>query len=256
MFDLTGKTALITGASAGIGAATAEAFARAGARLIICARRQETLEAVADHLRTEHNADVYTFTLDVRDAHAAEAALSNLPDAWQTIDILVNNAGLAKSMDKAYENTVDDIDTMVDTNVKGLLYVTRAAVPGMVARERGHIINIGSTAGRAAYAGGVVYCATKHALTAGLKVDLHGTPIRVSTVDPGMVETDFSLVRFDGDATRADAIYANTTPLTAEDVADAVLYCATRPAHVNISEVLLMSIDQSSATLIHRRPSA
>lgn len=258
MTNLQDRLVCITGASAGIGAACADAFARAGARLLLCARRTDTLDAVAERLRDAHGSEVYTLQLDVRDADAVQAAFAGLPDAWRSIDVLVNNAGLSKAMVPVYENKVSDIDVMVDTNVKGLLYVTRAVVPGMKARNRGHIINIGSTAGHAVYPGGTVYCATKHAvgaLTRGLKMDLHGTRVRVSSVDPGMVETDFSLVRFEGDAARADAVYANTEPLTPDDVADAVVWCASRPPHVNIQALILTTVDQSSATMIHRHDS-
>ena len=203
----------------------------------------------------KHRAEVYPLELDVRDAAAVEQVIRDLPDAWSKIDVLVNNAGLAKGLVPVYENTPEQIDQMVDTNVKGLLYVTRAVVPGMVARGKGHVINIGSTAGHGVYAGGTVYCATKHAvgaITRGLKIDLHGTPVRVSTVDPGLVETDFSLVRFEGDRERADTVYSTTTPLRPEDVADAVLYCASRPPHVNVAELIVMPTAQSSVTLIQR----
>lgn len=255
MYDFSDRLVFVTGASSGIGEACAEAFARMGARLLLCARRTERLTAVADRLRHEHDTDIYILTLDVRDDAAVQDALAGLPQAWQTIDVLVNNAGLSRGLDPAYANTPDQIDTMVDTNVKGLLYVTRAVVPGMVERERGHVINIGSTAGHGVYPGGTVYCATKHAvgaITRGLKMDLHGTPIRVSTVDPGLVETEFSLVRFDGDAERADSVYDTTTPLTPADVADAVVWCASRPPHVNIQEIILMPTVQSSPSLIER----
>lgn len=252
---LTDSLVCITGASSGIGAACAEAFAAAGARLLLCARRADRLEAVAGRLRSEHDADVRAFTLDVREAGAVARAFAELPEAWRAIDVLVNNAGLSKALDPVYDNSIADIDVMVDTNVKGLLYVTRAVVPGMKARGRGHVVNIGSTAGHGVYAGGTVYCATKHAvdaITRGLKLDLHGTPIRVSTVDPGLVETDFSRVRFDGDDERAAQVYADTTPLTPHDVADAVVYCASRPPHVNVSEVILMPTVQSSPSLVWR----
>ncbi|MEM8599264.1 MAG: SDR family NAD(P)-dependent oxidoreductase [Bacteroidota bacterium] len=249
------STVFITGASVGIGAACAEAFARRGARLVLCARGLERLRTIADHLRDDHGVPVHAFALDVRDAEAVSAAVASLPEAFARIDVLVNNAGLSRALDPAYANEVRHIDDMVDTNVKGLLYVTRAVVPGMLERGCGHIVNIGSTAGHEVYRGGTVYCATKHAvgaITRGLKMDLHGTPIRVSTVDPGLTETDFSLVRFEGDAARADAVYATTTPLQAEDIADAVVYVATRPAHVNIAEVILTPVAQSSASLIDR----
>jgi len=256
MLDLTDKTVFITGASAGIGAACAEAFASAGTRLLLCARRQDRLQDLADRLRSRHTVAIHTFVLDVRRSEAVEQAVADLPEAWRQIDILVNNAGLSKALDTVYENTIADIDAMVDTNVKGLLYVTRAVVPGMVARKRGHVINIGSTSGRTVYPGGTVYCATKfavHALNMGMKMDLHGTGVRVSSVDPGLVETEFSIVRFEGDRDRADTAYAGMTPLTPEDVADGVLYCATRPLHVNINELVMMPLDQSAPTMVHRR---
>lgn len=257
IMDLRDRIVFITGASSGIGAACAEAFARIGARLLLCARRLDRLEQLAEHLRRTYNADVHIFALDVRDAAAVQQAIDNLPENWQAIEVLVNNAGLARALDPVYANKIEDIDLMVDTNVKGLLYVTRAVVPGMLARGRGHVINIGSIAGHEVYPGGTVYCATKHAvgaITRGLKLDLHGTPIRVSTVDPGMVgETEFSLVRFGGDAERAARVYEGTRPLTPADVAEAVVWCATRPPHVNVAEIILMPTDQSSATLIARR---
>jgi serine 3-dehydrogenase len=255
MSSLKDQLVFITGASAGIGAACAEAFARAGARLLLCARRSDRINALADRLHKEYGIEVDTFMLDVRDADAVGTRIKSLPASWQAIDILVNNAGLARATDKVYENKTADINQMIDTNVKGLLYVTRAVVPGMVARGRGHIINLGSTAGHSVYPGGTVYCASKHAvaaITEGLKMDLHGTPVRVSSVDPGLVETEFSVVRFSGDVDRADAVYAGIQPLTPEDVADAILYCATRPPHVNISEIIMMPVDQSSATLVNR----
>ena len=251
MKRLHDATVLITGASAGIGLACAEAFADAGARLILSARRRDRLEDLAARL----DAETHVLELDVTDADAVQTAIDGLPEDWRAIDVLVNNAGLAKGLVPVYENTPEQIDAMVDTNVKGLLYVTRAVVPGMVERGRGHVINIGSTAGHGVYAGGTVYCATKHAvgaITQGLKIDLHGTPIRVSSVDPGLVETDFSLVRFEGDAERADPVYSTTTPLQPEDIADAVVYCAGRPPHVNVAEMIVMPTAQSSTSLIDR----
>ncbi|MEM1128155.1 MAG: SDR family NAD(P)-dependent oxidoreductase [Bacteroidota bacterium] len=255
MYALNNQTVFITGASAGIGRACAQAFAAAGARLLLAARREDRLAALADALRTAHGAEVHTVVLDVRDPAAIDTTLSHLPSAWRTVDVLVNNAGLARAMQPVHENTLEHIDTMVDTNVKGLLYVTRAVVPGMLAHGRGHIINIGSTAGHSVYPGGTVYCATKHAvraLTEGMKMDLHGTPIRVSSVDPGLVETEFSRIRFDGDDDRAAQVYAGLHPLTATDIADVVLFCATRPAHVNVLDVVLMPTAQSSATMVDR----
>jgi len=251
MKRLHDATVLITGASAGIGLACAEAFADARARLILSARRRDRLTDLAARL----DAETHVLELDVTDAAAVQAAIDGLPEDWRAIDVLVNNAGLAKGLVPVYENTPEQIDAMVDTNVKGLLYVTRAVVPGMVKRGHGHVVNIGSTAGHGVYAGGTVYCATKHAvgaITQGLKIDLHGTPVRVSTVDPGLVETDFSLVRFDGDAERAAPVYSTTTPLQPEDIADAVVYCASRPPHVNVAEMIVMPTAQSSTSLIDR----
>lgn len=255
MATLSNKLVFITGASSGIGVACADTFAEAGARLLLCARREDRLYAVADRLHEQHGTRSHPFVLDVTDAAAVTEAIATLPADWRDIDVLVNNAGLAKGFSPVYENQVDEIDVMVDTNVKGLLYVTKAVVRGMVERGSGHIINIGSTAGHGVYGGGTVYCATKHAvgaITQGLKIDLHGTRVRVSTVDPGIVETDFSLVRFSGDQERADSVYSTTEPLTPEDVAQAVYWCASRPAHVNISEIILMPVLQSSSSMIKR----
>jgi serine 3-dehydrogenase len=252
--DSVTKTVLITGASSGIGLACARALSAVGARLILAARRSDRLKTVTSSL-AEEDTDVLALELDVRGADAVQKAIEDLPSDWSDIDVLVNNAGLSKALDPAYGNRVEDIDAMVDTNVKGLLYVTRAVVPTMVARGEGHIVNIGSTAGHEVYPGGTVYCATKHAvgaITRGLKMDLHGTGVRVSSVDPGLVETEFSEVRFDGDKERAEKVYRGMTPLTPEDVADAVLYCVLRPAHVNISEIILMPTDQSSSTMVRR----
>ncbi|HEX8271307.1 MAG TPA: SDR family NAD(P)-dependent oxidoreductase [Longimicrobiaceae bacterium] len=250
------RTVLVTGASAGIGAACARAFAGAGARLLLAARRAERLEALAAELRDAHGTESRLLELDVRDAEAVAAVLGGLPAEWAEVDVLVNNAGLGRGLEKAHEGSPADWDEMVDTNVKGLLYVTRAVLPGMVARGRGHVVNIGSVAGHEVYPGGAVYCATKHAvgaITKGLRMDLLGTGVRVSTVDPGMVETEFSVVRFHGDRERADRVYAGMTPLVADDIADAVLWCATRPPHVNIDEIILKPTDQASATLVSRK---
>lgn len=248
-------TVLVTGASAGIGQACARAFAAAGARLVLTARRYERLEALAAELREAHGSECLLLELDVRDREAVFAAVQGLPAEWAAIDVLVNNAGLGRGVDKLFAGDVDGWDEMVDTNVKGLLYVTRAVTPGMVERGRGHVINLGSVAGHEVYPGGAVYCSTKHAvgaITRGLRMDLLGTGVRVSTVDPGMVETEFSVVRFGGDAERAASVYRDMTPLTAADIADTVLWVATRPAHVNIDEVIIKPTDQASATLVHR----
>jgi 3-hydroxy acid dehydrogenase/malonic semialdehyde reductase len=247
------KIVFITGASAGIGLATARLFAAQGARLLLAARRHERLVAEAPSLNGA--AGVYTLQLDVTDAAAVQRAVDSLPAQWQNIDILINNAGLSRGLDKLYEGKLQDWDEMIDTNIKGLLYVTRAVVPGMVERGRGHIVNLGSTAGRMTYPNGAVYCATKAAersITEGLREDLLGTPLRVTTVDPGMVETEFSEVRFRGDKTRAAKVYENVTPLTPDDVADAIHYAVTRPPHVNISEILLTPLAQANSLLFHR----
>jgi NADP-dependent 3-hydroxy acid dehydrogenase YdfG len=192
----------------------------------------------------------------VRDRQQVADAIAALPAPWQAIDVLINNAGLSRGLEKLHEGNIDDWEEMVDTNVKGLLYVTRAVVPGMVRRGHGHIINLGSTAGRMTYPGGAVYCATKAAenrISEGLRQDLLGTPVRVTSIDPGMVETEFSLVRFHGDQERAAKVYKGLTPLTPEDIADAVHWAASRPAHVNIAEVLLTSVDQANSLLFHRQ---
>lgn len=256
MASIQDQIVFITGASSGIGAACAERFAQAGARLILAARRLDRLEALAATLKQQFEPQILLLPLDVTDRLQVTAALTALPEAWAAIDILVNNAGLSRGLDKLHEGSIQDWEEMIDTNIKGLLYMTRSIVPGMVSRGRGHVINIGSIAGHQTYPRGNVYCATKAAVRAiseGLKQDLLGTPVRVSSVDPGMVETEFSQVRFHGDRDRAAQVYAGVTPLTAEDVADVVAFCATRPAHVNISEVILLPTDQASATLVHRR---
>ena len=226
--------------------------------MVLAARSADRLRQLADEIAAE-GGKAHALPLDVADADAHAAAIAGLPDAWADLDVAVLNAGLAKGLRPVWENTPAEVDAMVDTNVKGVLNGIRALVPGMLARGRGHVIGIGSTAGHAVYAGGVVYCATKHALLAlmdGLKVDLHGTPVRVTAVSPGLVETDFSLVRFDGDADRADAVYSDTTALTAEDVADAVVYCAHAPERVNVQELLLTPRAQSGYTMIARGDAA
>ncbi|MEA5514356.1 SDR family oxidoreductase [Nodularia sp. UHCC 0506] len=256
MISLQNQIILITGASSGIGAACARIFAGAGAKLILAARRWERLQELADTLNQEFGVESHLLQLDVRDRLAVEAAISSLPAAWSDIDILINNAGLSRGLDKLHEGDFLDWDEMIDTNIKGLLYLTRYVVPGMVKRDRGHIVNLGSIAGHQTYPGGNVYCATKAAVKAiseGLKQDLLGTPVRVTAIDPGMVETEFSNVRFHGDHARADKVYQGVTPLTADDVADVIFFCVTRSPHVNINEIILMPVDQASATLVHRQ---
>jgi serine 3-dehydrogenase len=256
MVSIKGQTVLVTGASSGIGAACARSFAEAGVRLILTARRIERLEQLAVQLNQEFGTQTCALELDVSDRAQVESTLATLPDDWATVDILVNNAGLSRGLDKLHRGSFQDWEEMIDTNLKGLLYVTRLILPGMVKREQGHVINIGSIAGHKAYPNGNVYCATKAAvrtLSEGIKMDLLGTPVRVSCVDPGLVETEFSEVRFRGDTERAGKVYQGLTPLTPEDVAEVVVFCATRPLHVNVSEVLVVCTDQSSATMVNRR---
>ena len=254
--SMKGKIVFVTGASSGIGAATAMEFARLGAKLMLCARRLEKLQAMEAELRDAGAADLLLLEIDVRDREAVKRVLTELPKAWQSIDVLVNNAGLSRGLTKLYEDDIENWEEMIDTNVKGLLYVTRAIVPGMVARNHGHVINLGSIAGHMAYANGGVYCATKAAerfVSDGLRIDLNGTNVRVTSVDPGMVETDFSSVRFRGNAERAAKTYANVDPLQAEDVADAIVWAATRPAHVSIQTVVLTPTAQANPFVLTRK---
>lgn len=247
--------AFITGASSGFGTAIARRFARENARLILCARRIERLQSLAADL----GGQAHVLPLDVRNRAAVEHAIASLPPEWSAVDLLVNNAGLALGLEPAPQASLDDWDTMVDTNIKGLLYVTRALLPGMQARRRGHIVNIGSIAGEWPYPGGNVYGASKafvRQFSLNLRADLLGTPLRVTDIEPGLCSgTEFSEVRFKGDATRAAKVYENTQALRAEDVADAVHWVATRPAHVNINTISLMPVSQAFAPLaVHRKP--
>ncbi|PPS43466.1 SDR family oxidoreductase [Chroococcidiopsis sp. TS-821] len=254
MASIQDQIVLITGASSGIGAACAKVFAQGKAKLILVARRLERLEELAQELK-QYGTQVYCLQLDVCDRTSVESALRSLPEPWQGVDILINNAGLSRGLDKFYEADIQDWEEMIDTNIKGLLYISRLLAPKMVERGRGHIVNIGSIAGHQTYPGGNVYCATKaavKALSEGMKMDLLGTPVRVTSVDPGMVETEFSQVRFHGDVERANKVYQGMTPLTAEDIAEIVYFCTTRPPHVNISELIVLATDQASATLVHR----
>lgn len=253
---MKGQIVFVTGASSGIGAACARVCAKNGARVILNARRKERLEALAVELKQNFGRSSFILPFDVRNLDQARTAIESLPAEWETIDVLVNNAGLARGLDKLQEGRIEDWEEMVDSNIKGLLYMTRLIVPGMVKRGRGHVVNIASTAGIQTYPRGAVYCATKAAvrvLSDGLRQDLLGTPIRVTTISPGLVETEFAGVRFRGDQQRAAQTYRGLTPLSADDVADAVFYALSRPRHVNVSEMALFPTDQASATLVNRR---
>lgn len=255
MQSLAKSIVLITGASSGIGYACAEEFAAAGARLILTARRKDRIDTLAKDLQQKHKTETLTLQLDVRDQKAVEKAVTTLPKEWAAIEVLVNNAGLSRGLDKLHEGKIQDWEEMIDTNIKGLLYVSRAVLPGMVERKRGTVINIGSIAGHEVYPGGNVYCATKHAvdaITRSLRWDLVDTQVRVCTVDPGLVETEFSMVRFRGDQERAKKVYENVKVLEGKDVAEAVLFCATRPPHVQIGELLILPSIQAAPTMVHR----
>ena len=246
------KVALITGATSGIGEACARKFANGGYDLVITGRNVDRLKTVEQEAR-QLGADVLALEFDVRDRKAAAAAVESLKGKWAVIDVLINNAGLALGLDKEYEGDLDDWETMVDTNVKGLLTMTRLIVPGMVERNKGHVINIGSVAGDAAYAGGSVYCATKaavKAITDGLRIDVAHTAVRVTNVKPGLVETNFSVIRFHGDKQRADNVYKGIKPLTGDDIADVAFYAASAPEHVQVAEVLVLATHQANGTVV------
>jgi serine 3-dehydrogenase len=255
MESLKEKTVFITGASAGIGEACAHAFAREGCHVLLAARRKDRIDVLARTLASTHQIRAHAFRLDVTKQPEVGAALASLPAEWKQIDILVNNAGLSRGLSSLHEAEIRDWEEMIDTNIKGLLYVTRTVLPGMVARNSGHVINLGSIAGHQLYPKGNVYCATKYfvnGLSQGMRMDLLGTNVRVSSVDPGLVETEFSEVRFRGDRERAAVTYANTRALTPGDVAEVVVFCATRPLHVDIAEVIVMPTDQASVNHVHR----
>jgi len=250
------KLVFITGASSGIGEACARRFAAEGCRLILNARRADKLQTLKAELEKEFHTDILLLPFDVREREVARQAIATLPKEWSAIDILVNNAGLALGLEKEYEGDFADWDGMIDTNVKALLNVTRFVVPGMVERNRGHIINIGSVAGDAAYPNGAVYCATKAAvktLSDGLRMDLVHTPIRVTTIKPGLVETNFSVVRFHGDQQRADGVYKGINPLTGKDIADCVYFAASAPEHMQVAEILVLATHQASGTITYRQ---
>ena len=251
MKNLKDKIVLITGASSGIGEGCARKFADAQAKLILVARRLDRLKKLADELPTR----TYLIKLDVRNQADVEKAINELPDEWADINILINNAGLSRGLEKFHECKISGWDEMIDTNIKGLLYVSRAVTPNMVKRGFGHVINIGSIAGHEIYSGGNVYCATKHAvdaITRGMRIDLSGTGVKVSTVDPGLVETEFSSVRFYGDDKKANSVYKGFSPLTGDDIGETTLWVASRPDHVQIAEVIVLPSAQASATTVYK----
>jgi 3-hydroxy acid dehydrogenase/malonic semialdehyde reductase len=255
MINVKGKTALLTGASAGIGMATSRLLASRGARLILVARRADRLNQLSKELAEEHACESLGLPLDLRDGPAVRAALDQLPPSWGNVEILVNNAGLARGTEPLQSGAPEEWDEVIDVNVKGLLAVSRALLPGMIQRNSGHVVNLGSIAGYETYPGGAVYCATKYAvrsLTRGMKMDLQGTPIRVTSIDPGLVETEFSQVRFRGDREKAAKPYAGIQPLTPEDIAEAVVWALERPAHVNIMNMTIFPTAQASSLLVHR----
>ena len=249
------KTVLITGASSGIGEGCARKFASQGARLILNSRSTDKLTALAEELKEKYDAECYVMPFDVCNREAAAAALNALPQEWRSIDVLINNAGLAIGVDKEHEGSLDEWDVMIDTNIKALLSMTRLVVPGMVERGRGHIINIGSIAGDAAYTGGSVYCATKAAVKAlsdGLRIDLVDTPLRVTNIKPGLVETNFSVVRFRGDKEKADNVYRGIKPLNGDDIAEVAYFAASAPDHMQVAEILVMPTYQATGTIVSK----
>lgn len=255
MQDLKNKIVFISGASSGIGEACAFEFAKLNSRLILCARRMDRLEKLSQELKKKYENDILLIELDVQDKGAVENQINNLPKEWRNIDILVNNAGLSRGLDLLHEGSIQDWEEMIDTNVKGLLYVSRAIIPTMVKNNKGDIINMGSIAGHEVYQKGNVYCATKHAvdaITRGLRLDLLGTSLRVCTIDPGLVETEFSEVRFRGDSERAKKAYVGFKPLSPADIADCVVYAASRPKHVQIAEIIIFPTEQRSAANVHK----
>jgi len=248
------KTAFITGATSGIGKSTAIHFAQNGIDLVLCGRRQDRLDALKEELAK--HVQVHTLKFDIRNKASVKEAVDSLPKEFAEIDILINNAGNAHGMDTIQEGNIDDWDAMLDINVKGLLYVSKAVIPQMVARKSGHIINIGSTAGKEVYPKGNVYCASKHAVDAinqGMRIDLNGTGVRVGAVNPGLVETEFSNVRFKGDEDKADKVYKGFQPLKPEDIADIIHFVVTRPYHVNIADLVVMPTAQASSTIVDKK---
>lgn len=253
---LKDKKVFITGATSGIGEAIARRFAKEGAVLLLCARSIDKLYSFKAELEKDFGAKVYAYELDVRDRNAVDKVFENIPEELKNIDILINNAGLALGLEKLQEGSLDDFDTMIDTNIKGLLYMTRKIVPIMVKNQRGQVINIGSTAGIFAYPNGAVYCATKAAvkfISDGLRMDVVDTPIRVTNIQPGMVETNFSVVRFHGDEDKAAKVYEGIKALTGEDIADVALYAASVPEHVQICEVTITPTNQATGGVVYKK---
>lgn len=251
-----GKIALITGASSGIGKACAEVFAREGFDLILTARRLKNLEVLAAELKGAFNVNIKTIQMDVRSKEDVQKGWEDLSGEWREVDILINNAGLSQGLDPIFSGDMEDWDRMIDTNIKGLLYVSRVVLAQMKERKSGHVINIGSIAGKEVYANGNVYCATKHAVDAlnkAMRIDLLPYGVKVSALHPGAVETEFSIVRFKGDKQRADKVYEGFEPLYAQDIAEAAWFVVSRPAHVNINEMLIMPTAQANGTLIHKQ---
>lgn len=251
------RTVLITGASSGIGAACAQVLAREGYRLLLCARRADRLEGLRTEIQTQYpNIDIQTFILDVRDNEKVKEAINSLPPEWQKIDVLINNAGLSQGLDALQDGDTDDWDRMIDTNVKGLLYVSKAVIPLLKESQQAHIVNIGSIAGKEVYPNGNVYCATKHAVDAlnkAMRIDLLPFGIKVTAINPGMVETEFSEVRFKGDKERAKNVYNGVEPLSGLDIAETINFVLSRPAHVNINDLLIMPTAQATGTVIVRK---
>jgi len=248
--------AFITGATAGIGKATAELFAKNGYNIIITGRRKERLDELSSHLKSNYKVDVLSLNFDVRKLKEVETAINSIPAEWKKINVLVNNAGLAVGLSSIQEGDIDDWERMIDTNIKGLLYVTRLVAPILIANGSGHIVNIGSIAGKEVYANGNIYCATKHAVDAlskSMRIDMLPHNIKVTAINPGLVETEFSIVRFKGDEERAKKPYLGIQPLTPEDIAETIYWCATRPAHVNINDVIITPTVQANATNTYRK---
>ncbi|MBN2668943.1 MAG: SDR family NAD(P)-dependent oxidoreductase [Bacteroidales bacterium] len=249
------KIALITGATAGIGEAVAYKLAELNYNLILTGRRNDRLTNLSTSLKSKYEIDILTLNFDIRIREAVKTQIEALPEAWKNIDVLVNNAGLAAGLSTIQEGNIDDWEQMIDTNIKGLLYITRAVSPVMVHRKQGHIINIGSIAGKEVYPNGGVYCSTKFAVDAlskGMRIDMVQSGVKVTAIHPGMVETEFSMVRFKGDQAKADAVYQGLTPLYANDIAEAVVFAITRPSHVNINDMVIMPTAQAAATVVVR----